>query len=79
MAGNSSENLQNDEPNDSITSIEDFHSYSKMKSYAKGLVDVALLTANASQLRYALEIDNVSMRIFLSFLISLSIMLQVST
>ena len=77
MSGNTTEILQ--VPNgDQDASVDDFHAYSKMKSYAKGLVDFALISANASQLRYALAIENGSLRIFNVFLISLSIVLQVT-
>merc|ERR1711934_150003 len=46
------------------------------KSYSKGLMDIALLTANANQLRHTLEICE-PFRALLVVLLSLSILLQV--
>jgi len=46
------------------------------KSYCKGLMDVALLTANANQLRHTLEICE-PYRALLVVLLSISILLQV--
>jgi hypothetical protein len=43
----------------------------------KGLVDIALLTANANQLRHVIQLENEAMRILNIVLISLSITLQV--
>merc|ERR1712212_977183 len=46
------------------------------KSYSKGLMDIALLTANANQLRHTMEICK-PFRVLLVVLLSLSILLQV--
>merc|ERR1711915_149441 len=46
------------------------------KTYVKGLMDIALLTANANQLRHALELCQ-PFRQLLIVLLSLSILLQV--
>merc|ERR1719206_178278 len=46
------------------------------KSYAKGLMDIALLSANANQLRHALELC-APFRTLLIILLSISIVLQV--
>ena len=54
------------------------HSYNQQKNYTKGLVDLALLTANANQLRHLIELDNDTMRVLNIVFISLSIFLQVN-
>ena len=51
--------------------------YYQSKNFAKGLVDIALLTANANQLTHAIHLQDESMRILITVLISLSIILQV--
>jgi len=48
----------------------------RTNSYFQSLMSIALLTANANQLRYAFELDS-DYRIFLVILLSLSILLQV--
>ena len=50
--------------------------YYQSKNFAKGLVDIALLTANANQLTHAIHLQN-EMRTLIIVLISLSIILQV--
>ena len=50
-----------------------------MYTVIKGLVDIALLTANANQLRHVIQLDNEAMRILNIVLISLSITLQVDS
>ena len=59
-------------------SVEKLHSYTQQKNFTKGLVDIALLTANANQLRHVIEFDNDTMRTLNITFISLSIILQVS-
>ena len=54
----------------------DESNYYQSKNFAKGLVDIALLTANANQLTHAIHLQN-EMRILIIVLISLSIILQV--
>ena len=54
----------------------DESNYCQKKNFAKGLVDIALLTANANQLTHAIHLQN-EMRILIIVLISLSIILQV--
>ena len=58
--------------------LEQLNSYSDQKSYAKGLVDLALITANASQLRNMLVMEDAELRSLNIALLSLSIILQVS-
>ena len=58
-------------------SVEKLHSYTQQKNFTKGLVDIALLTANANQLRHVIEFDNDTMRTLNITFISLSIILQV--
>ena len=58
--------------------IADLNSYSDKKSYAKGLVDVALLTANANQLKHAFAIDDMTYKVVNVTLVLLSLILQVS-
>ena len=55
----------------------DVINYNQSKNFAKGLVDIALLTANANQLTHAIQLQDESMRILITLLISLSILLQV--
>ena len=57
-------------------SVEELNYY-QSKNFAKGLVDIALLTANANQLTHALQLQIDSMKILITVLISLSIILQV--
>jgi len=56
--------------------IDHLEKISDYIAYGKSLMSIALLTANANQLRYAIELDS-DYRIFLVILISLSILLQV--
>ena len=58
-------------------SVEKLHSYTQQKNFTKGLVDIALLTANANQLRHVVEFENDTMRTLNIVFISLSILLQV--
>ena len=53
------------------------HSYTQQKNFTKGLVDLALLTANANQLIEAIQIEDELMKTLFIVLISLSIILQV--
>ena len=55
----------------------DVINYNQSKNFAKGLVDIALLTANANQLTHAIQLQNEDMKILITLLISLSILLQV--
>merc|ERR1740139_1248039 len=56
--------------------IDHLEKISDYIAYGKSLMSIALLTANANQLRYALELDS-DYRIFLVIILSLSILLQV--
>jgi len=56
--------------------IDHLEKISDYIAYGKSLMSIALLTANANQLRYAFELDS-DYRIFLVILLSLSILLQV--
>ena len=58
--------------------LADLNNYSDKKSYAKGLVDVALLTANANQLKHALAIEDLTYKIVNLVLVISSLSLQVS-
>ena len=51
--------------------------YDQRKNLAKGLVDIALLTANANQLIHAIHFQDETMKIVVTVMISLSIILQV--
>ena len=64
------------EENQIRKSVEELNYY-QSKNFAKGLVDIALLTANANQLTHAIHLQNESMKILITVLISLSIILQV--
>lgn len=64
------------EENQIKKSIDELN-YFQSKNFAKGLVDIALLTANANQLTHAIHLQDESMRILITVLISLSIILQV--
>lgn len=57
----------------------DANKYATKKTIAQGMLDIALLTANASQLKYVLQIGNKHefYHVMLT-LISLSIVLQVN-
>ena len=59
--------------------ISDLNNYSDRKSYAKGLVDIALLTANANQLKHAIAIDDLTYKIVNICFVVTSIILQVSS
>ena len=58
---------------------EAFKNYSKQKGWAKGWTDLALLTANANQLRYVVDHPSAHFRILNTVLLSLSILLQVQS
>lgn len=66
-------------PDNSAPLMECINDYIDSKGYSKGLVDLALLTANANQLRNIMELNDDTLRIFNLILVSLSIFLQVST
>ena len=53
------------------------HSHSQQKNFTKGFADLALLTANVSQLRHVLQLQDDTMRTLNIVLLSLSIVLQV--
>ena len=59
----------------------DANRYATKKTIAQGLLDVALLTANASQLKYVLQVgaDNHPFYYLMLSLIIISIILQVSS
>ncbi|XP_035208912.1 ninjurin-2-like isoform X2 [Stegodyphus dumicola] len=64
----------------SQTGVLDANVYATKKTIAQGLLDVALLTANASQLKYLLQVGKEHEFYYVMMtLISLSIILQVST
>merc|ERR1712013_282119 len=67
---NESQGSQKDANQEHLERMTDY------KSYAKGLMDIALLSANANQLRHALELC-APFRTLLIILLSLSIILQV--
>lgn len=57
----------------------DVNKYATKKTIAQGLLDVALLTANASQLKYVLQVgEKHEFYSLMLSLISISIVLQVS-
>eukprot|EP00090_Calanus_glacialis_P012115 TRINITY_DN20558_c0_g1_i3.p1 TRINITY_DN20558_c0_g1~~TRINITY_DN20558_c0_g1_i3.p1 ORF type:complete len:156 (-),score=37.28 TRINITY_DN20558_c0_g1_i3:90-497(-) len=56
--------------------VEHLEKMAQYKTYAKGLMDIALLSANANQLRHALELC-APFRTLLIILLSISIILQV--
>lgn len=57
----------------------DVNKYATKKTIAQGLLDVALLTANASQLKYVLQVgEKHEFYTLMLTLISISIILQVS-
>eukprot|EP00090_Calanus_glacialis_P037776 TRINITY_DN6539_c0_g1_i2.p1 TRINITY_DN6539_c0_g1~~TRINITY_DN6539_c0_g1_i2.p1 ORF type:complete len:113 (+),score=33.10 TRINITY_DN6539_c0_g1_i2:59-397(+) len=66
---NDSQVTQKDEKEGHLEKMTDY------KSYAKGLMDIALLSANANQLRHALELC-APFRNLLIVLLSISIVLQ---
>lgn len=54
------------------------HTYAAKKTVAQGMMDVALITANANQLRYLVEYQRNSPTFFVNvFLIVVSLLLQV--
>ncbi|XP_051861767.1 ninjurin-A-like [Drosophila albomicans] len=57
----------------------DFNAYQRKKTLAQGMMDLALLSANANQLRHVLEAETKSAYFFISLsLISLSIIFQIA-
>jgi hypothetical protein len=65
---------------DYILKSLDANKYATKKTIAQGLLDVALLTANASQLKYVLQVgEKHEFYILMLCLISISIVLQVRT
>ena len=64
-------------PEEKSILANDWNDYSDRKSYAKGLVDIALLTANANQFKHSLAIEDLTYRVVNITLVSLSIVLQV--
>lgn len=58
----------------------DANRYATKKTIAQGMLDIALLTANASQLKYILQVgEQHQFYKLMLILISLSIVLQVNT
>lgn len=58
----------------------DVNKYATKKTIAQGLLDVALLTANASQLKYVLQVgEKHEFYTLMLTLITVSILLQVCT
>jgi len=57
--------------------VKDLDKMSEYKTYAKGLMDIALLSANANQLRHALELC-APFKILLIVLLTISILLQIT-
>jgi hypothetical protein len=56
----------------------DANSYATKKTIAQGMLDIALLTANASQLKYVLQVGHQhEFYTLMVWLISISIVLQV--
>lgn len=56
------------------------NAYASKKSVAEGMMDIALLTANANQLRFLLTYNSASQTYYVSVsLIIISLVLQVST
>jgi hypothetical protein len=56
----------------------DANSYATKKTIAQGMLDIALLTANASQLKYVLQVGHQhEFYTLMLWLISISIILQV--
>merc|ERR1711860_219883 len=64
-------------PKMSNLNFNELNDYSDRKSYAKGLVDIALLTANANQLKHAIAIDDLTYKIVNICLVITSITLQI--
>lgn len=57
----------------------DVNRYQQRKTLAQGMMDIALLSANANQLRYVVEArDSMAYYVACLTLISLSIIIQVS-
>lgn len=57
----------------------DANRYATKKSLAQGMLDIALLTANASQLRYTLQVGpKHEFYVMMLTMISVSIIMQVS-
>lgn len=72
---------KNDQPGSTVETVTllDANVYATKKTIAQGMLDVALLTANASQLKYLLQLGKEQQFFYLMVtLISLSIILQVS-
>ncbi|XP_015836955.1 ninjurin-2 isoform X3 [Tribolium castaneum] len=64
---------------DYILKSLDANKYATKKTIAQGLLDVALLTANASQLKYVLQVgEKHEFYVLMLTLISISIVLQVT-
>jgi len=71
---------KNDQPGSTVGTVTllDANVYATKKTIAQGMLDVALLTANASQLKYLLQLGKEQQFFYLMVtLISLSIILQV--
>ncbi|XP_055311196.1 ninjurin-2 isoform X2 [Sitodiplosis mosellana] len=63
---------------DSVLKTMDANRYATKKTIAQGMLDIALLTANASQLKYILQVGNRhEFYTLMLILISLSIIMQV--
>lgn len=62
----------------SMSKISNMTTYSSKKTMAQGMMDIALLTANANQLGYIIEHDDSKNFLILLPLIVCSLVLQVS-
>ena len=79
MNGVISSNQSNMDVGSELCSIDQMNNYADIKNYAKSFVDIALLTANANQLRYIYSTDvNDVTRTPALVLVSMSILFQVS-
>ena len=71
-------NQSNMEVGSELCSMDQMNNYADIKNYAKSFVDIALLTANANQLRYIYSTDiNDVTRTPALVLVSMSILFQV--
>ena len=78
MNGAISSNQSNMEVGSELCSMDQMNNYADIKNYAKSFVDIALLTANANQLRYIYSTDiNDVTRTPALVLVSMSILFQV--
>ncbi|RZB40436.1 ninjurin-1, partial [Asbolus verrucosus] len=71
------EDAAKDVPDSSVTQRQ-ANTYAAKKTVAQGMMDIALITANANQLRYIIEFNRNSSTYYLNiFLITISLLLQV--